>query len=490
MLRAVVGIGIFVLAASDREIGTVQEFWQWVQDTRQQSQEGETVKLTADLDFTGALPLGKFGTLVGQTASTSGNPTNVAFKGTFDGQDHVISHLELYNDGSSYPDAALFGALENAVVKNLRFDESCRFFGQNAAAVAITSKMSTIQNVHNRAMISARLIGAGLVVEMQGGTMTGSSNNATIMTGTAAETDDTWSAGLVAKVTTSPTTIQNCANAGMVVTRYGDVGGIVAASTAELVITECSNKGLLVSFVYSQTGEVAAGGCIGRAQGTTTIDKFINGGEVHISASYAQATDLLAAGGVAGTIIGAKLWIKNSINAAVVQADGKNFRIGGIVGTVGDGGTLDLNNVANHGTVSSETDGNEMVPPGDSKVVAISDKADLAEYIVNTGSTSETEKPTFFMFAENPTSTNDNLYALAGTVNISGTPNVLEMTKDGNQYLYDGQKVFELLNGGLSGSEREQWNSDLYLDGVEYQYVWNPEENTDTRRGFEQRDEL
>ena len=105
VLRAVVGIGIFVLAASDRNIGTVQEFWQWVQDTRGQSQEGETVKLTADLDFTGALPRGKFGTLVGQTASTSGNPTNVAFKGIFDGQDHVISHLELDNNGSSYPDA-------------------------------------------------------------------------------------------------------------------------------------------------------------------------------------------------------------------------------------------------------------------------------------------------------------------------------------------------------------------------------------------------
>ena len=347
-------------------------------------------------------------------------------------------------------------------------------------------------------MISARLIGAGLVAEMQGGTMLQSSNNATIVTGTAAETDDTWSAGLVAKVTTSPTTIQNCANAGMVVTRYGDVGGIVAASTAELVITGCSNKGLLVSFVYSQTGEVAAGGCIGRAQGTTTIDRFINGGEVHISASYASATDLLAAGGVAGTIIGANLCIQNSINDAVVQADGNNFRIGGIVGAVGDGGTLDLNNVANHGTVSSETDGNEMVPPGDSKVVAISDKVSVARFIVNTGSTSETEKPTFFMFAENPTGTIGYLFALQGTVNISGTSNVMEITKRGVDYWYDtvldnGWKtevVDSRLNRELYGTGWQTWNDDLYFDGVTYQYVWNPEESTNTRRGFEQRDEL
>ena len=76
----------------------------------------ETVYLTKDLDFTGysssSVPVGK------------SNDTKV-FRGTFEGNGHVISNLKVSSDEFRY--LGLFGYSRGTIIKNLVVDGSCFF---------------------------------------------------------------------------------------------------------------------------------------------------------------------------------------------------------------------------------------------------------------------------------------------------------------------------------------------------------------------------
>ena len=76
----------------------------------------ETVYLINDLDFTGysssSVPVGK------------SNDTNI-FRGTFDGNGHVISNLKVSSD--EFPFLGVFGYSSGTTIKNLIVDGSCSF---------------------------------------------------------------------------------------------------------------------------------------------------------------------------------------------------------------------------------------------------------------------------------------------------------------------------------------------------------------------------
>ena len=77
---------------------------------------GETVYLTKDLDFSSCsssfVPIGK------------SNGTKV-FRGTFDGNGHVISNLKVSSDEFRY--LGVFGSSSGATIKSLIVDSSCSF---------------------------------------------------------------------------------------------------------------------------------------------------------------------------------------------------------------------------------------------------------------------------------------------------------------------------------------------------------------------------
>ena len=123
-------------------IGTPQElldFAKWVK----KGGNGSTAYLTADLDMTGYSD--KFSPI-----GTGSKP----FKGTFDGQGHVIRNLHI--TGENY--AGLFSIVTGGtIIKNFTFDSSCSISGNAYVAIVGGSNGSgtvTIERVGNEANIT------------------------------------------------------------------------------------------------------------------------------------------------------------------------------------------------------------------------------------------------------------------------------------------------------------------------------------------------
>ena len=76
--------------------------------------DGLTVLLGADIDFSGAQS---------QQFEPIGKDEEHSFRGTFDGQGHKISNLEM--NSSAFQNMGLFGYSEGLTIKNLVVDESC-----------------------------------------------------------------------------------------------------------------------------------------------------------------------------------------------------------------------------------------------------------------------------------------------------------------------------------------------------------------------------
>lgn len=102
---------------------------------------GNTYELTADLDLSGVAwtPAGGLDSYPG-----------TSFKGTFDGKEHTISNLTCTDTHANYATAALFGAVKNAVIKNLTLkDVNINSTHYAAAFVAYKADGTcTIDNCH------------------------------------------------------------------------------------------------------------------------------------------------------------------------------------------------------------------------------------------------------------------------------------------------------------------------------------------------------
>ena len=96
---------------------------------------GKTVKLTADLDLQGEnwTPIG----------SLLANPVQ-GFKGTFDGQNHTISHLTISQSGNVGLFYHLGGTIKNLTLTDVNIKGSY----QTGAFAAYCSGLGTIENCH------------------------------------------------------------------------------------------------------------------------------------------------------------------------------------------------------------------------------------------------------------------------------------------------------------------------------------------------------
>ncbi|MBR2908014.1 MAG: leucine-rich repeat domain-containing protein [Clostridia bacterium] len=98
---------------------------------------GQTVKLGADLDLSGIdwTPIGRIG--------ASSTDFTYAFRGTFDGQNHTVSNLDVNTDGW----AGFFGIAYKADIKNLKID-GASIRANRMAGTVVGQLYGSIDNCH------------------------------------------------------------------------------------------------------------------------------------------------------------------------------------------------------------------------------------------------------------------------------------------------------------------------------------------------------
>ena len=259
-----------------------------------ESFEGKTVYLAFDINMTDVTDY-----------MTAGKTSASAFKGTFDGQGHVIDNLVLsvnLADADAVKYVGLFGHVTGATIKNVVLGSNCKFECidstnaysgvQVAALVANMRAGTTIDNCYSAASVIGGNRTGGITAYSDigpGGQSTDATSNVVLAT--------------VRKIT-------NCTNAGSVHANAGRVGGIVGlAAGTVLEIKNCRNTGA-ISTDGTDNHYAAAGGFLGNTWPTdgfyshVIIDGCINNGSV-------------TGGGSAGGFVGCpqrEVTITNSFN--------------------------------------------------------------------------------------------------------------------------------------------------------------------------------
>lgn len=170
--------------------------------------EGKTVLLMNDIDLSGS-----YWTPVG---NVNDYPT-VTFKGTFDGQNHVISNLSASDDATGHAAAGLFGSILGTVKNVTLKDVNIRSTHYAGAVVGYSSMNGAIiENCH-----------------VDGGTITSVPEN----TGSAYDNGD--KAGGIIGYYVTDDKVTNCTAKNLTITAYRDFGGIVGCGP-QSGMTGCS----------------------------------------------------------------------------------------------------------------------------------------------------------------------------------------------------------------------------------------------------------
>ena len=167
---------------------------------------GKTVKLMNDIDLKNRtfIPIGGYTTNASSTGSYS-------FSGTFDGQNHIIKNLMIYEQ--DYHFVALFGYVKNAVIQNVGIENGYVFGNGRVAGLIAKCQDSTVTGCYNKAKVEGVYGQAG---------------------------------GLIARVD-GTCTVTDCYNNAMVSNVGSIAGGIVGyvAEKAVLTVKNCYHTGAL-----------------------------------------------------------------------------------------------------------------------------------------------------------------------------------------------------------------------------------------------------
>ena len=266
------------------QVSTASELAYFAYKTQIQGQESyDYIVLTDDIDLAGYdwLPMGR------------ARGTNTGFRGTFDGQGHTISNLNVNVSGiAKNTEYGLFGLVDSgAVIKNFSIiSGQVNGFDNSTGAVAGYIWSATIENVTN-------------YVDVVGATNVG---------------------GIVGQLTRS-TTISNAINNGNISGTHR-VGGIVGGT--EAVVATRSLLGV------ANTGTVTAYDCTGGIIGY--------GYSISISGAYNSYTATVEGdigaytGGIAGYLV-QNCIVEGAVNTADVAGVSC---VGGLLGGAANGGSL------------------------------------------------------------------------------------------------------------------------------------------------------
>ena len=290
--------------------------------TRWMNTSGE-VELLDDLDlssFTEWVPIGNVEST--GNANNGCKLTGNAFSGKFNGGDHTLKNFKATAVLGEEQTFGLFGALDNAVVKNLNVEAELNLSAtavSDAGVIAGTTYCSTIENVHVTATINStgstmakRFAIGGITgfaysvydtgeavsydVHIKDCTVTATVN---IDTGTNAENgaNSVMYGGIVAFATNikddSRVYIENCENNGTMTTSIGRCSGICPTANYGTIIQGCTNNADQVNTYNNSNGARIGQICCNLASYSGLID-CVNTGNLTTSHSASTAAGLVA----------------------------------------------------------------------------------------------------------------------------------------------------------------------------------------------------
>ncbi len=202
---------------------------------------GKTVKLMNDIN----LMCRSFTPIGGGTdsASTYGQ----TFKGTFDGCNHRIHNLHIYQPNNRY--VAFFGSVSSATIKNLGIESGSVTGGSRSAGLVASAKNSVIESCYNKADVrSTANCNGGLVAQIGGNcTLSNCYNNCKVR-GTSI------TGGIIGYIVSNANAyVTNCYHSGTLVDPSGRSGMIgfyytdETASPESVIVTNCYSTEALKS---------------------------------------------------------------------------------------------------------------------------------------------------------------------------------------------------------------------------------------------------
>ena len=224
------------------------------------SYAGKTVVLTADIDLNNVswTPIGRIG-------KTSTDFT-YAFKGTFDGQNHTISNLNVSNEGWG----GLFGIAHSATISNLKIS-GATITGNRMAGAVVGQLYGSIDNCHVE----------NVTINVTPNAVGESYDNGDKVGGIVGWIGDNG----------NNRTLTNCTVTNVTLSGYRDIGGIAGyvASSTTVANNTVTNYTITADQTVNFYGEkdINAGAIIGRVNGTITeSDNKALGEESKVVATY------------------------------------------------------------------------------------------------------------------------------------------------------------------------------------------------------------
>ncbi len=397
----------YYFSPDDIELNNVDDFLSFIQSVAEgTTYYHTTVNLNCDLKMSGLNYAKYWGGSSIQAAFQNG------FRGTFNGNGHIINGLTMKCDENNKYGCGLFCALgKEAVVCDLQFNnitlesslknDGWEQTGYGAVAGKVTGEKVTIKNVmvrsgnitgHNNVggligvigekscrilncendatVTSTGLYAGGIAGEntercySADATISDCINNGTVI----AKGKENAAGGIIGHVTGSVISVVNCTNNGEingVMENEGEVNyaGGIAGDGDQVKMNNCCNNGAI-------TGAVA-GGIVAVGQFADSIVECTNNGAI-VGISYA--------GGILGMQMSGTASIKNCLNVGTVSSIGIS---GGIMGcatgcTLFDG----IRDCTNDGTVGGLISGG---------IIGTTDHSSKFDYLVNRGTISGLE---------------------------------------------------------------------------------------------------
>ena len=264
LLLAVFPLGTFA-EEGDLTITTKEELLQFAQSVSGgESYTGKTVVLAANLSLAGEDFAG-----IGSSAAP--------FKGTFDGQNHIVSDLS--------SSVGFFADVNGGTVKNLIVRGMVNG-ASNIAGVVGKLTAGAVQNCGNEASVSGGANVGGVVGSVNGDCTVSGCYNSGAVSGTTGYiggvTGQHWRAG----------TVENCYNIGTV-SGPATVGGITGGHKASSpVLRNCYSAGTVVDTAGNQNN---IGAVIGATRGTNENCYFLSGCGTNDKTGITEVSSLSAA---------------------------------------------------------------------------------------------------------------------------------------------------------------------------------------------------
>ncbi len=301
---------------------------------------GKYVSLASDINLDGKtwVPIGN-GT---RDSSVTEENQKYYFSGTFDGESHEVSNLNvsLTGDASDNHGAGLFGAVKDATIKNVNIASGNIYNKKDAAAgvagILLGSNCS-VSNCSSAATVSGAAAGGVLSRAYASKNTIVNCTNTGSIKGIGVDAK----IGGVLCITLNTTDVVGCENSGNVAiaSEYtgekSAAGGIVGYCNAGAFVAECENSGTMES-----NASTRAGGIVGYVTGN-------NGQIIHCSNS-GKIEAASSAGGIAG-IVTVSFEIKDCTNSGAVTS---NNEAGGIAGSLANG---IIESCTNSGAVAATT---------------------------------------------------------------------------------------------------------------------------------------